>query len=238
MVDYRNEFKQLLENTFISAKGSKIDIYNGMVSFLNKVIPNIPEHLFRYRKIDKYTVGALESGTISVCKAKCFSDKYDSLVFVDAERELSKSRDASMLALQRVLKGIKNKDPQIRSDRASRLCYYIEQGMSDEQIIEKLFEEQIGKDLNEQSKELKHRESRFRDSERTEDDLLLFRDRMIQSIMPVVSTYHLDLFKLPDCFGNIHVRGLCPKAKHGLLQEIIDTITHNQRDEFNKDLCG
>ncbi len=167
MGDYRNEFKQLLENTFISIKGSKQDIYNGMVSFLNKVILNIPEHLFRYRKIDEHTINDLEKGTISVCKAKCFSDKYDSLIFVDAERELSKSRDASMLALQRVLKGIKNKDPQIRSDRASRLCYYIEQGMSDEQIIDIVFKEQIGKDLIEQSKVLKHRESRFRDSEKT-----------------------------------------------------------------------
>lgn len=167
MSNFRDEFKQLLENTFVSAKGSKIDIYNGMVSFLNKVIPNIPEHLFRYRKIDEHTINDLESGTITVCKAKCFSDKYDSLIYVDAEKELEKSRDASMLALQRVLKDIKNKNPQIRADKASRVWYYIEQGMSDEEIIDRLFEEQVGNYLIEQSKELKHRESRFRDSEKT-----------------------------------------------------------------------
>jgi hypothetical protein len=167
MADFRIYFRQLLESTFISAKGSRIDIYNGMISFLNKVIPIIPERLFRYRNINEHTLGAFENGTISVCKAKCFSDKYDSLIYVDVENELVKCRDASILALRQVLIDIKNKNPQIRTDRASRICYFIEQGMSDEEIIDRLFKEQIGKDLIEQSKELKHTESRFRDSEKT-----------------------------------------------------------------------
>lgn len=167
MTDIREEFKQLLEHTFVSAKGSRNSIYSGMISFLNKVIPNIPEHLFRYRRIEDHAIDAFENGTISLCKAKCFSDKYDSLIFVDAEKELEKSRDASKLALRQVLKDIKNKNPQIRADKASRVCYFIEQGMSDDEIIDRLFEEQIGNDLREQGKELKHRESRFRDSEKT-----------------------------------------------------------------------
>ncbi len=53
MAGFRDEFKELLENTYISAKGSEAAINTAMSSFLNKILPNIPDKLFRYRKIDE-----------------------------------------------------------------------------------------------------------------------------------------------------------------------------------------
>ena len=169
MAGFRDEFKELLENTYISAKGSEAAINTAMSSFLNKILPNIPDKLFRYRKIDEggHILDSFKQGTISVCKAKCFSDKYDSMMYVDVNKELDKMRDSSKLALQRVINDIKNQNPQIQADKASRVCYYLEQGMSEQQIIEILLDEIISKSLNGFIQGLKQREARFRDSERT-----------------------------------------------------------------------
>ncbi len=170
MTDFRDDFKQLLESTFVSAKGSESTIMTEMYDFLNKVIPNIPDKLFRYRKFDKkeeHSLDAFEKGTISVCKAKCFSDKYDSLIFVDAKKVLRELQDASKDALRHVLKEIKKLNPNIKADKASRIHYYLEQGMPDEQIIEIMLKEIPHKSLNGIAQDLKNRESRFRSSEKT-----------------------------------------------------------------------
>ena len=137
MTDFRDEFKLLLEKSFVSGKGTDEEIYKGMMSFLNKVGPNIPERLYRYRKIDEkgYTLKAFGNGTVSVCKPKCFSDKYDSLIFVDTEKQISEMREASKLALRKVLSDIKKHNPRLRAGKVSQICYYMEQGMSDNDII-------------------------------------------------------------------------------------------------------
>jgi len=169
MADFRDAFKSLLEKSFVSRKGTDEEVYKGMMSFLDKVCPNIPERLFRYRKIDEkgYTVKAFENGTISVCKPKCFSDKYDSLIFVDTEKQISEMREASKLALRRVMSSIRNQDPNLRAEKVSKICYYMEQGMSDNDIIDKMLSESYSNSFIEVEKDLKRRESRFRDSEKT-----------------------------------------------------------------------
>lgn len=169
MTDFRDEFKLLLEKSFVSGKGTDEEIYKGMMSFLNKVGPNIPERLFRYRKIDEkgYTLKAFKNGTVSVCKPKCFSDKYDSLIFVDTEKQISEMREASKLALRKVLSDIKKHNPRLRAEKVSQICYYMEQGMSDNDIIDKMLSETCSNFFIDVEKELKERESRFRDSEKT-----------------------------------------------------------------------
>lgn len=169
MEDFRDEFKKMLETTFVSAKGSNIDINKGMLAFLNKVYSNIPDKLFRYRKLgkEKYALSAFKKGTISLCKAKCFSDKYDSLIFVDAEKSMRNMQESSMLALRQVLQDIKNHDPRIKAEKAALVHHYIEQGMSDDEIIQKMFDETAKNDIAEWGKGFKQREWRFRDSEIT-----------------------------------------------------------------------
>lgn len=169
MTDFRDEFKLLLEKSFVSGKGTDEEIYKGMMSFLNKVGPNIPERLFRYRKIDEkgYTLKAFKNGMVSACKPKCFSDKYDSLIFVDTEKQISEMREASKLALRKVLSDIKKHNPRLRAEKVSQICYYMEQGMSDNDIIDKIISETCSNFFIDVEKELKRRESRFRDSEKT-----------------------------------------------------------------------
>lgn len=169
MVDFRQEFQQLLENTFISAKGSKGQIYLEMTTFLDKVIPNIPDRLFRYRKHDQegHALESFERGTISVCKAKCFSDKYDSMTFVDAETQIKIMKDHFRIALQDVFKSIKDNDPKVRTEKAAQLCSFLKQGLAEPEIIEKVINEEYSGYLKETRADLKRLESRFRESDRT-----------------------------------------------------------------------
>lgn len=169
MTDFREEFKQLLENTFVSAKGSPEQIYKQMTEFLNKVISNMPDQLYRYRKLDSdnHALESFEKGTISLCKAKCFSDKYDSLIFVDAEAQIKRMKIDFRDALKYVIKSVKEKDPELRADRASKVCYYFELGMTEDEVIDKLIEEDLSPYLKDIRQDLKIRESRFRESEKT-----------------------------------------------------------------------
>ena len=169
MPDIRDYYKTLLETTFISVKGSKETIYNQMVDFLNKVVSHMPEKLFRYRRIDEkgYSIKSLDNGTITLCKAKYFSDKYDSLIYVDVEKEVSKSEEAIRAAFQRILGDIKRQNPLLRADMASPLCYLLEQGMAEDEIVDKLIKEKYSCHFDELRHDLRLRESRFRESDKT-----------------------------------------------------------------------
>ena len=72
-----------------------------------------------------------------------------------------------MLALRQVLQDIKNHDPRIKAEKAALVHHYIEQGMSDDEIIQKMFDETAKNDIAEWGKGFKQREWRFRDSEKT-----------------------------------------------------------------------
>ena len=169
MIDFRQEFQQLLEKTFISANSDKERIVFEMISFLNKIIPNIPDHLFRYRRLDaeKHMIESFEKGTITLCKAKCFSDKYDSMTFVDAEKVVKGMENDFKDAILHVINSIKEKDPNVYPDKAARLCYYLEQGMTDKEVAERVVKEDYSNLLMEVRMDLKQKESRFRDSEKT-----------------------------------------------------------------------
>lgn len=169
MADIRDYYKTLLETTFISGKENEETIYNQMVDFLNKVVTHMPEKLFRYRRIDEdgHSVGSFDKETISLCKAKCFSDKYDSLIFVDVEKEVAKSEEAIRAAFKRILGDIKRQNPLLRADMVSPLCHLLEQGMTEGEIVDKLIKEKYSCHFDELRHDLRLRESRFRDSEKT-----------------------------------------------------------------------
>ena len=169
MTDYRNEFKLLLENTYISSMWNDGRIYKEMTSFLEKVISFIPDQLYRYRRLDNdgYNVKSFEKGTISLCKAKCFSDQYDSLIYIDVEKQLELMRDGLNKGLQKVIKSIKQNDPSLRAEKAARLCYYLEQGLTDQEAINTIIKEEYGDCLDDLEQYLKQRKSRFRDSDKT-----------------------------------------------------------------------
>ena len=169
MTDFREQFKRLLENTYISGKGSEQEIYNKMTSFLNTVIDNTPERLFRFRNLDagEYTLKSFEEGTISLCKANRFSDKYDSVIFVDVEKEVDTMETHLKNAMADVIKEIKKKNPNIRAEKAANVCYYLEQGMTENQIIDKIVGDDYSHYLDELRKDLNRGVLRYRDSMNT-----------------------------------------------------------------------
>lgn len=165
MSDYKEVFKLLLENTFVSGKGSEEDIHKNMTEFLGKVIDNMPEKLFRFRKIDEQgnALNSFENGMISLCRPSCFSDKYDSIVFVDVEKQLEINEDALKRGMRHVLESIKRRDPMIRANKAARVCYMLEQGMGEQEIIDTIVSENYADFVEEVKRELTQRQSRVRD---------------------------------------------------------------------------
>lgn len=87
MADYRDEFQKLLESTYIPSVGDRAKIEKELNAFLGNVFQHIPEKLYRYRKCDQYSIDSFQKGTIYVCNANRFSDKYDSYVYVDYNRK-------------------------------------------------------------------------------------------------------------------------------------------------------
>lgn len=169
MEDYRERFKALLESTYVPSNGSEEAVVNGMMSFLEKVIEIIPEKLYRYRRIDEdgRTIKSFENGIIPLCTAKCFSDKYDSLIYVDSDRMREETKKHFLAAAMSIIEDVKRRNPLVRPDKASRLCYLLEQGMTEREVAEKIVKEDYTGYINEYGKKLKQWESHFRECEKT-----------------------------------------------------------------------
>ena len=80
MLDFRKQFQEIIEQSYIPFNIDKAATSDVWSNIYKLILPNIPEKLFRYRKIDDkgYTIESLKSGTISLCHAGMFPDKYDS----------------------------------------------------------------------------------------------------------------------------------------------------------------
>ncbi len=92
--NFKLQFKDLLENTYLPSNASldeTIAVWNKINNLLFK---NIPSKLFRFRKYNIFNISSFEKGSISMCVADQFSDKYDSYVFVDKKSIREKIEDA------------------------------------------------------------------------------------------------------------------------------------------------
>lgn len=169
MSDYRAQFQQLLENTYVSSLDSEELIIKKMTAFFDAVIPFIPEKLYRFRRMDEkgYSIEAFRSGTITLCKASLFPDKYDSQVYIDNHKIKKELVRYLKEAMSSVLRDINRRNPMIKAEAASKICYYKECGLSDQQIVEKVVEEEYAGYVSEIEGTLKEREPRFRDGDRT-----------------------------------------------------------------------
>ena len=83
MADFRKQFQELIEKSYIPAKADQAAESNVWHDIYKLVIPNIPEKLFRYRKIDEYSLEELREGKMWLCHAGMFPDKYDSYLYVN-----------------------------------------------------------------------------------------------------------------------------------------------------------
>jgi hypothetical protein len=112
MADFRDEFQKLLENTYIPSVGDRAKLEREFDKFLNTAFQNIPEKLYRYRQCDEkgYALDSFKNGTISVCIANRFSDKYDSRVYIDGDKVINEQIAGYKSAISDLLKGYQTKE--------------------------------------------------------------------------------------------------------------------------------
>lgn len=128
MDDYRDEFQRLLESLYIPTVGDRTKIEKELNAFLENVFQNIPEKLYRYRKCDQYSIDSFKKGTIYVCNADCFSDKYDSRVYVDRDKIVNELKTGFKGAVSDLINHVKSKNPDVKPESASKICYLMECG--------------------------------------------------------------------------------------------------------------
>ena len=164
MLDFRKQFQEIIEQSYIPFNIDKTATSDVWSNIYKLVLPNIPEKLFRYRRIDDkgYTIESFKSKTISLCHAGMFPDKYDSYLYIDQDKIHKDLKNALKDALRITLSHITQKSPEIRAEKATKICYYRECGYTDEQIIDKILTDDYVDFCNNIGAAIKKQESRFR----------------------------------------------------------------------------
>ena len=162
MSEFRKRFQKLIEESYIpynANPASRADIWHQIYRL---VLPNIPDKLFRYRAMNDYSFDEFKNGRISLCHAGMFPDKYDSYLYVNHNKIRDDLQTALRDALRICLTHISQHHPDIRAEKATKICYYRECGYTDEQIIDKILEEEYPVFIEQIETAVKQRESRFR----------------------------------------------------------------------------
>lgn len=92
-----------------------------------------------------------------------FPDKYDSYIYVDRNKIHQDLEFALKNALQNCLQDVTQKSPFLKTEKASEICYYRELGLSEKQIIEKLYNN-YSNFIDDIKNDMKKRETRLRNS--------------------------------------------------------------------------
>lgn len=77
------EFKNLLDGTIIPSSLSDEEIQQALDRIRVFVSSNVPKQLFRFRSVNLYSIMSFEHNTITLCDPDFFSDKFDSVVYID-----------------------------------------------------------------------------------------------------------------------------------------------------------
>lgn len=85
--EINQQFKQLLESTVIPEdKVNSPECGQRLLAINEFVANNIPNRLFRFRSTNLHSVISFEHNTIMLCSPEVFSDRFDSVVYVDKEK--------------------------------------------------------------------------------------------------------------------------------------------------------
>ena len=162
MSDFRKRFQEIIEQSYIPSNIDQASVSSAWADIYKLVLPNIPEKLYRYRGINDYSVADFKNGTISLCHAVMFPDKYDSYSYVNEDRIHEDLEKSLKNALRIALMHIDQKSPHIIFEKATQICSYKECGFTDEQIVDKIFEDEYIDFCNNIESAIKKQESRFR----------------------------------------------------------------------------
>lgn len=137
MEDFREEFRTFIEKVYIPSNVDKATTSRKWDEIYSVLLPNIPEKLFRYRGVTEYSMNDFQNGTISLCHARKFPDKYDSYVYINQDviqqGLLGSLKEAYRLYLINVI----NDSPLVQNKRkADEVREYLKNGYNIDQITE------------------------------------------------------------------------------------------------------
>ena len=89
------------------------------------------------------------------------------MIFVNAEREVARSEEVFRIVIRRAIHDVKMRSPHVRPEKASRLRSLLEQGLTEAEVVDRIIKEDYSAVLDEQRHDLKQREFRFRESQKT-----------------------------------------------------------------------
>lgn len=159
--DFKKQFQELFEAQIAPEDSSGTKRWKDIYTL---VCPNIPEMLFRYRSIDAkgYALKSLKEGTICMCHAGMFPDKYDSFVYVNRKKIRDDMRSALRSALRFTLLQIPHNAMNLNPEKVRKVLFYRRQGLYDEQIIDIIIENEYSDFCDLIESGLKSKEERFR----------------------------------------------------------------------------
>ncbi len=163
MEDFREKFRAFIEKVYIPSNADKATTSRKWDEIYSVLLPNIPEKLFRYRGVTEYSMNDFQNGTISLCHARKFPDKYDSYVYINQDviqqGLLGSLKEAYRLYLINVI----NASPLVQNKRkADEVREYLKNGYNIDQITEIVINREYPDYINEVKAYMKKQEARFR----------------------------------------------------------------------------
>ena len=138
-MQFKKEFAKLMETTSIPNNLSQEEGVKVLRELHDFVQPFIPEKLFRFRKCGIDEVISFEQGTIPMCVADKFSDKYDSNVFYDYETLSDRFSYSFSLAMSNIVQIARNNPAAFpNSPIKSKMLELIGSNIPDSEIINTL----------------------------------------------------------------------------------------------------
>ena len=139
--EFKKEFAKLMSTVSIPDNLSQEETLLSYKKVFSLVKQNIPSQLFRFRRCNIDTLISLEQGTIPVCIADKFPDKYDSTVFYDNKSLDKRMKEAYHLIIPNMINSFKN-DPSSFpvNPITSKIKELIERNLSNDAIEAKLWD--------------------------------------------------------------------------------------------------
>ena len=100
---FKTDFAKIMETYTINDNLSQEESQKRWTSLSSYIHDNIPTKLYRFRKCSSDNIMSLEQGTISLCTAAQFSDKYDSNIFYDHKAFITNAADSLINSIKMVL---------------------------------------------------------------------------------------------------------------------------------------
>lgn len=168
MENFREQFRAFIEKVYIPSNADKATTSRKWDEIYSVLLPNIPEKLFRYRGVTEYSINDFQNGTISLCHAGKFPDKYDSYVYINQDviqqGLLGSLKEAYRFYMINVING----SPLVQNKRkADEVREYLKNGYNIEQITEIVINREYPDYINEVKTYMKKQEARFRSPRNT-----------------------------------------------------------------------